>query len=138
MQRLVLEPWAVSVTVVVAAAELIVLVAIGTCLPELTLALKAGGKKHAELGFGDILGNVLADSTATIGIIAMISPIRPPHPQLAIASGIFMAISMVAVLLIFNYKKEISKKEGLYLILLYAVILIIQVLLEKIIVGAPA
>ena len=106
------------------------IVAVGTCLPELTVSLNASNKRHAELGFGDILGNVFADCTATIGIIALISPITLEYPLLAISTGLFIALGLLLLIILFNYRKELTKKEGVFLILLYIIFLIVQFLIE--------
>lgn len=109
-----------------------IVLAIGTCLPELTLAMQASNKHHAELGLGDILGNVFADCTLTLGVIAMISPIKPGFTLLALASGVFMALALLVVLALFKDRQTISRKEGMMLIILYIVFLASQFLLEKV------
>ncbi len=107
------------------------LLAIGTCLPELSFAITATKRKHGELGFGDILGNVFADCMATIGIIAIISPIKPEFPQLAIFSGALMLLALLALVALFFIKKQITKKEGAALIILYIIFIMIQFLFEN-------
>ncbi len=57
-----------------------VVVGVGTCLPELSFALRAAKKNHCEIDLGNILGNVLADCLMAIGIIALIQPIKPVYP----------------------------------------------------------
>ncbi|MEW6295265.1 MAG: sodium:calcium antiporter [Candidatus Diapherotrites archaeon] len=108
-----------------------IILAVGTCIPELAMAVQASRKKHAELGFGDIIGNVFADCTGTIGIIALISPIRPEYPQLTVLTGIIMVGSLMALLFIFGSNKKISKREGVYLILMYILLLMFQFIVEK-------
>lgn len=108
-----------------------ILLAIGTCLPELTLAVQASNKNHAELGLGDILGNVFADATLTLGVIALISPIKPGHAGIALASGAIMVIALFIVLALFRNRESISRKEGMIVIMLYIVFLAAQFLLEK-------
>ncbi|MBI2598474.1 MAG: hypothetical protein HYW50_04730 [Candidatus Diapherotrites archaeon] len=104
----------------------------GTCLPELSIALSASRQKHAELGLGDILGNVFADCTLTLGIISLISPIRPQTNSLALLSGSLMVFSLIFVVLLFNRKKHVSKKFGAVLVLMYAIFLALQFLFEEI------
>ncbi len=106
------------------------LLAIGTCMPELSVAASASKGKHAELGFGDVLGNVFADCTATIGIIALISPIRPHQPLLAISGGISMIVALLVLIALFNHTKTISKTRGMILVLLYVFFLISQLVIE--------
>ena len=107
------------------------LLAIGTCLPELSFAFTATKRRHGELGFGDILGNVFADCLATIGIIAIISPIKPEYPLLAIFSGSLMLFALLALIALFFIKKQLTKKDGAALIILYIIFTIMQFLIEK-------
>jgi len=93
-------------------------VAIGTCLPEMAFAVRASRTEHAELGLGNIFGNVLADSMLTIGIIALIQPIRPMYPNLAFATGLFMLFSGVLVILL-SRKQELTRKHGILLTACY-------------------
>ena len=103
-----------------------ILVAVGTCLPELAVALKATQKKHGELGFGDVLGNVFADCMATIGIIALINPIKFQYPTLTLISALLMLFAMIFLVALFQIKKRITKSDGVLLIGLYVILLILQ------------
>ena len=83
------------------------------------------------MGVGDIFGNVFADCMATIGIIAIIRPIRPELPQLALFSGILMCISLVVALYFLRKKGALSAKHGLALVFLYAFFVIMQFIAEQ-------
>jgi cation:H+ antiporter len=102
-----------------------VIVAVGTCLPELVFSLRASKKKLGELGLGNILGNVLADSVLTIGIIALIQPIQPDSAFLPMLTGVFMAASALMVVLL-SRKGEFNRKDGLLLLVVYGVFLAVQ------------
>lgn len=102
------------------------LVAVGTCLPELMVSLQATRKKHGELGFGDILGNVFADCMATLGVIALISPVKFEYPLLAILSSFLMLASIIILVSMFQLKNQISRKEGILLIALYIIFTLLQ------------
>ena len=107
-----------------------IIVAVGTCLPELTVAVKATQKKHGELGLGDILGTVLVDCMAAIGLIALISPIKLQYPDLTLISSLLMLFAMLFFVALFSIKKRITKIDGVFLIALYFVMLAIQVFAE--------
>lgn len=114
------------------------LLAIGTCLPELTFAFRASQQHHGELGLGNIFGNVLADCMLSLGIIALISPISPQYPQLAIGSGIASIIAVILMLWLLGRRWEkntLSKKDGVILMVYYAAFLALQTLLEKTLIG---
>ena len=102
-----------------------VIVAVGTCLPELVFSLRASKRNQGELGLGNILGNVLADSMLTIGVIALIQPIQPNSAFLPMSTGVFMAVSALVVVLL-SKKGELNRKDGLLLLAVYGVFLAVQ------------
>jgi len=106
-----------------------VVVAVGTCLPELVFSLRAAKKKQGEIGLGNILGNVLVDSMLTIGIVALIQPITPSAPILPMSTGIFMAVSAFVVYLLAR-KGDLNRKDGVLLLIIYGIFLITQSVIE--------
>jgi cation:H+ antiporter len=104
-------------------------VAIGTCLPEMAFAVRSAKKKHAHLGLGNILGNVLADSMLTIGIIALIQPIRPVSTMSPLITGGIMVVSALLVYLL-SRDGTLDRKDGIVLIIIYAVFIAVQPLIE--------
>jgi cation:H+ antiporter len=102
-----------------------VVVAVGTCLPEMAFAIRSCNKKHCGLGFGNILGNVLADSMLTIGIIALIQPIKPEFVVTPMLSGVIMAISALAVYML-SRDGILGRKDGVLLLLIYVFFIILQ------------
>jgi cation:H+ antiporter len=105
------------------------IVAIGTCLPEMAFAVRAAEAKDGEIGIGNILGNVLADSMLTIGIIAIINPIKVPNLASPLSAGIFVAVSIVFVYLR-SRDGDISKFDAKLLIGVYALFVLFQYLFE--------
>lgn len=106
------------------------IVAIGTCLPEMVFAIRAS-EKEGSIGIGNILGNVLADSMLTLGLIAVIFPIRIPNLASPLTAGVFVAVS--AIFVYFRARDgEINKKDGLLLIGVYGLFVLVQFLSEVI------
>ena len=106
-----------------------VLVAIGTCLPELVFSIRASKKKQGELGLGNILGNVLADSMLAIGIIALIHPIQPQSPILPMATGVYMVVSALVVVLL-SKKGELNRTDGFLLFVTYGIFFVAQSIID--------
>jgi len=102
-----------------------VIVAVGTCLPELAFSIRACETKSCDLGLGNILGNVLADSMLTIGVIALIQPIKPANLFFPLSTGAFMVFS---VLLVFWRSRDgvLDKRDAAVLILVYAIFIAFQ------------
>jgi len=105
-------------------------VAIGACLPEMAFAIRAS-EKEGSIGIGNILGNVLADSMLTIGIIAIIHPIVVPSLAAPLTAGVFVAASAIFVYMR-SKDGDIGKKDAYMLIGAYALFVGIQYLFEMI------
>ena len=105
-------------------------VAIGTCLPEMAFAIRAS-ETEGSIGIGNILGNVLADSLLTIGVIALIQPIRLPSLASPLITGVFVAASAVFVYLR-SRDGDLNKKDAILLIGAYALFVLIQYLFEAV------
>lgn len=106
------------------------IVAIGTCLPEMAFAIRAS-EKEGSIGIGNILGNVLADSMLTIGVIAIIHPIRISNLAAPITAGVFVATSAIFVYLR-SRDGDINKKDAYALIAVYGLFVLVQYLFEAI------
>src|SRR3989344_4866926 len=94
-------------------------VALGTCLPELSFSLHAVREKHKGLAVGDVLGNVVIDATSSLGIIALISPIA--FSGMAIRSGLFMLAAALILNILLKMEHGLKWKGGILLILLYVI-----------------
>jgi cation:H+ antiporter len=101
------------------------IVALGTCMPELVFSIRCCKKDHTELGLGNILGNVLADSMLTIGVIALIQPIKPQFPVPPFLTSIFM-VACTAVVYILSTDGRLDKRDGVLLVAIYAVFIVMQ------------
>jgi cation:H+ antiporter len=104
------------------------IVAVGTCLPEMIFAIRSCNRAHCGLGLGNILGNVLADSLLTIGIVALISPIKPAYVLPPLSTGALMVASAVIVLGL-SRNGVLDRRDGLVLVLVYAIFIVIQAVL---------
>ncbi len=94
------------------------ILALGTCLPELIFSIKAIRKKHYDLAIGDILGNVLIDTTIVLGLVALISPFSY-NPYNIYIMGTALFLSGIFVTIFMKTGKSINKLEGIFLILFY-------------------
>jgi len=105
-------------------------VGIGTALPELFFSLKAVKKEDDELAVGDILGTVLADATIVIGIVALINPFLFPV-KIIYTTGLFMFGAAITTLHFMRSGQLISKKEGFYLFLYWIIYILVGFLINK-------
>ncbi|HNW71770.1 MAG TPA: sodium:calcium antiporter [Candidatus Paceibacterota bacterium] len=108
----------------------ILVVGLGTTLPELFFSLKAAKKNDDSLAVGDIFGTVLADSTIVIGILALISPFSVPIKTISV-TGVFMVIASIILLYFMRSDKNVSKKEGILLFLYWLVFILVEFFLNR-------
>lgn len=107
----------------------IVMVALGTTLPELTFSIRAVKEGHAEAGIGDLLGVVVVDATIVMGIVALVAPFTI-NVFLWSVLGIFTAMAVAFALLFLKTDSFLSKNESMALILFYVAFVITQFLLR--------
>jgi len=101
------------------------LVAFGTTMPELAFSLRAVLAKHREIALGDILGNVAADCTLSIGIVAIISPVQTAFSTFA-TSMLFMVFAALLVVTLMQDGRKITSNDSLLLFFLYAMFAVIE------------
>jgi cation:H+ antiporter len=103
----------------------LILLSIGTNLPELSIAIRAIMMKKRDVAFGDYVGSGAANAFL-FGIFTILSPteILPTNHFL-----ITFLITVLALGLVFYFlksKNDISRKEGILLLLLYIFFVIIE------------
>ncbi|WP_456471769.1 calcium/sodium antiporter [Methanocaldococcus sp.] len=92
------------------------LVALGTSLPELAVSISAAKRRLGGMVLGNIVGSNIADIGGGIGLSTLFSNLPGLPKQLII---LFI---MSLILYIFS-KKELNRKEGIILLLLYGLAL---------------
>ena len=97
----------------------VLVVAVGTSLPELVLEIGAIKKREIALVFGDLLGSVVANATLIIGVTTLISPVKVGGvSRYDLAS--FMFVLIFGFFWMFtNSKKRLDRWEGLVLLGFY-------------------
>ncbi len=94
------------------------IVGLGTTVPELLFSLKSVRKKNDSLAIGDILGTVLVDATIVIGILALINPFSFPTKIIYI-TGMFMVIASFILFHFMKTGKAITQKEACLLFIFW-------------------
>ena len=106
----------------------ILIVGLGTTMPELLFSLKSVKKNDESLAIGDILGTVLADATIVVGLIAIINPFSFPQ-KIIYSTGIFMVVSSFLLFYFLNSQKYLSKKESFILFIFWLTYISIEIVL---------
>lgn len=107
----------------------VIMVALGTTLPELTFSIRAVRSGHPEAGIGDLLGVIVVDATIVMGIVVLVSPFTI-NIFLWSVLGIFTALGVAFALLFMKTDSFLSKNESMALILFYIAFVITQFLLR--------
>lgn len=74
-------------------------VGLGTTVPELFFSVRAARRKDDALAVGDLLGTVLADATVVVGLLALVQPFAFPA-RIVLVTGACMA---AAAFLLFRF-----------------------------------
>lgn len=104
----------------------ILVVALGTTIPELFFSARAIKNCKPALAIGDVLGSVLADATIVIGIVALISPFAFPQKIIFIA-GTWMVGASIILLYYMRSRFRLSYREGILLIIVWLTYLITEI-----------
>jgi len=104
----------------------LVLVSLGTSLPELVFEIKAIKEKKPKMAFGDLLGSIVANSTLVIGITSLIAPFRIR----SFADYLLATIAYVSVFGLFymfiRTKKKLERWEGAFLLGFYLAVVFFE------------
>lgn len=106
----------------------LIVISIGTTLPELALEIRAISKKEVALVFGNLLGSTVANSTLIIGLTAVISPIE----VVAVNSYLIATVSYMILFWMFWFftktKRRLDRWEGAVMILAYILFVVVELL----------
>jgi len=104
----------------------LVVLAIGTSLPELAFSIKSISEHEPSMFFGNLLGSTIANSTLIVGTVSLIAPIK------VIAFNEYL-LAAVAFILVFSgfwffvrSKHRLDRWEGGILLLIYITFLILE------------
>lgn len=98
------------------------IVALGTSLPELVTSIVAARKDEVDMALGNVIGSNIFNILLILGVAAAISPITFLMENII---DIVILIVMSLVVWIFAWtSKEINRKEGIAMLLMYAVYMV--------------
>jgi len=99
----------------------LLVLAVGTSLPELATVITASLKNHSNLAVGNIIGSNLFNILWILGLSAIIMPIPfILSTNYDFGAVIFANLALLAVCLVGKKKMVIEKKEGFFFLFLYA------------------
>lgn len=103
----------------------LVVVSVGTCMPELFFSLRAARKGHYTMALGDIFGTVILDATLVVGVMALLSPFAF-DPVIVYTAGLGMVLAGLLVTFFIVKDRALTKLDAVWLLLFYIAFLIVQ------------
>lgn len=94
-------------------------VAFGTSLPELVTSIVAAKKGEVDMALGNVIGSNIFDILMVLGIAAAISPVAFLTENI-IDIAVLIVFSVIGWIMAWT-KRELNRKEGIIMLLLYAV-----------------
>ncbi|MBU0532243.1 sodium:calcium antiporter [Candidatus Micrarchaeota archaeon] len=100
------------------------IIALGTSLPELSVALQALRKKHYGLVLGNVIGSNMTNLTLVLGAASVINPINVQLPVF-IAALLFAVVANSLLFYIAAIHKKIERFGGLFFLFIYLLYLVV-------------
>lgn len=102
------------------------IVALGTSLPEFVTSVMATKKGELEIAIGNIIGSNVFNILLILGVASLISPMAVS--VVAICDVMFMVFTVALFIFLTVKEKELNKKSGILLIMMYIVYLTITII----------
>ena len=106
----------------------IIVLGLGSALPETYFTIASARKGNSKIIWGDLMGTVIVMATLVLGIVALIEPIRVPQFSSFAIARFFLFVSAFFFFIFLRTGRKITKKEGVFLILLYIAFVLAELL----------
>lgn len=103
----------------------LLLIALGTSLPELVFESRAILSRKSDLAIGDAMGSVVCNSTLVLGVTALINPITNSF-YLFLTSALFLMLVLSLFSIFITTREGLSVSEAIFLIFLYLIYVILE------------
>ena len=104
------------------------LVAAGTSLPELATTVVAALRRQADVALGNVIGSNIFNLLAIMGVTVMFGPVPVVFPFLAFDLWAMLGASLLLIPFVFSRKRDLTRRWGFGLSVLYVAYLIMVVL----------
>mgnify|MGYP000098598273 CR=1 FL=1 len=109
----------------------LVIISLGTTLPELAFSIRSLSDHHPTMFFGNLLGSMIANSTLVIGIASIILPIRDVYINNYFYAFFVFVVVSVLFWMFTHSKKNLSRWEGIVLVLFYICFIAVEFILGR-------
>jgi len=104
----------------------LILLAIGTSLPELAFSLRSLEDREPKMFFGNLLGSTIANSTLIVGVTVLIKPVTSIIFRDYMISAVFFVVIFLTFWFLIRSKFKLERWEAALLILLYIVFAVVE------------
>ena len=104
----------------------VILLSLGSTLPELVFGVRSAMLKRGALGLGNSVGSVVFNSLFILGVVAVIHPFALPDRTAVLWGFGSVSLLILFVQALFFFKGGISRRMGIFLLLVYAAFLVYQ------------
>ncbi len=104
----------------------LVLMAVGTSLPELFVSVSAARKGYMTMALGNIIGSNVANILWVLGVAAIIRPISIA-PELILIQLLFMLLLSVLLIVFKSSGYVIDRREGMIFLGIYVVFVLVSI-----------
>lgn len=104
----------------------LIIVALGTSLPELAFEIRAVRNNEDSMVLGDLIGSVVTNSTLVLAITALVRPIIIQNVWLYLVPVFFLGLVLVLFEFIVRQDRKLGVIDGLVLVLTYIFFLLVQ------------
>lgn len=104
----------------------LIVLAIGTSLPELAFSIKSVKGGEPKIFFGNLLGSTIANSTLIVGLTAVISPITISSFSDYRNAITAFVIVFITFWIFIRTKHRLDRYEGLILVLIYLIFITLE------------
>jgi cation:H+ antiporter len=108
----------------------VLIVALGTNLPEIVFGVRSVTMGHKDMVLGNLMGSVVANSTLVLGTVVLISPFQIQNFASYLTPIIFTIGIAIFFAVFVQTKEKISRIEGVFLLLVYVLFVMWQLILS--------
>ncbi len=109
----------------------ILIVGLGNVFPEMYFSIISARQDENWMVLGDLMGSVIICATLVLGIVALVLPFEIKDFSPFLTARIFLILAVLFSLLFIKTGKKITKKEGLFLLFMYVIFLLVEILLKN-------
>ncbi|MFH1461005.1 MAG: hypothetical protein ABIF84_01105 [Patescibacteria group bacterium] len=105
----------------------IFIVGAGNALPEMFFCIQAAKKGKSWMVAGNLMGSVIILATLVLGTVALICPIKIVSFSPFMIGRFFLVVSAVFFLIFIRTGKRITKKEAIFLLMIYLAFILVEI-----------